>query len=173
MLRQIGLVDSDDPDGGGGGGGGNGGGGPVDPPPPPPAPGPPDPPPGPEPNPNPNPQGNPPPAPPGPPPSAIQGVQASDVTGGVQGSFAQAGSGDFQRRFGNTGPAAWFRNAARGPGGPPGQDRRATTQGGAVLGGGVAPTGPDAGAAEGPGGGQDAEWERFMREVQRQRFGGR
>lgn len=166
MIRQIGLIDSDDPDGGGGGGGG----GTIDPPPPPPpAPGPVDPPPGPEPNPNPNPQGQPPQAPPGPPPSALNGVQASDVTGGVQGSFAQAGTQGFNQRFGTQGPAAWFRDAARMG---PGQGREAaSTRGGAVMGSGGAPESAPGGDL--PGQGQDAEWERFMREVQRQRFGGR
>jgi hypothetical protein len=173
MLRYEGLVDSQEPEGGGGGGGGSTGGGPGNPPPPPPPPGgPPDPPPGPEPNPNPNPGGPPPQVEPGPPPSAIHGVQSSDVTGGVQGSFGQAGTSEFSRRFGTgAGPANWFRNVGRGPASAPGQSRDATTRGGAVLGGGVAPVAPDI-PGDGPGGGQDAEWQRFMREVQRQRFGG-
>lgn len=170
MLRQIGLIDSQDPDGGGGGGGG--GVGPVEPPPPPP----PTPPPGPETNPEPLTEGPPPQVQPGPPQSALEGVNASDVTGGVQGSFGQAGTSGFSRRFGTgQGPASWFRNISRGrpEGGrtnPVVQGYRdATTRGGSVIGGAAPP--PPMGGEEMAGGGQDAEWQRFMREVTRQRFG--
>lgn len=159
MLRQIGLIDNNDPDGGGGGGGGT-----VDPPPV----NPPDPPPGPAPNPETNPEGPPPEAAPGPSQSAMGGINASDTTGGVQGSFGQAGTADFSRRFGTgQGPANWFRNQAAS--GARGQidPRRATTQGGSLAGG--APTPPP--LAGGQPDGQDAEWQRFMQEVTRQRFG--
>ena len=157
MLRQFGLIDSNDPDGSSGGGGG-----PVDPPPV----NPPDPPPGPSPNPEETPEGPPPQAPQGPPQSAISGVSSSDVTGGVQGSFGQAGTADFSRRFGTgQGPANWFRNAASQ--GRPIDTRRATTAGGSLAGG--APTPPP--LAGGQPDGQDAEWQRFMQEVTRQRFG--
>lgn len=161
MLRQIGLIDNNDPDGGGGGGGGT-----VDPPPV----NPPDPPPGPSPNPEEPPEGTPPPAPQGPPPSAISGVQASDVTGGVEGSFGQAGTADFSRRFGTgQGPANWFRNLSSQGRGPI-DIRRATTAGGSVVGSAARPAPPPLGT-EKAGGGQDAEWQRFMNEVTRQRFG--
>lgn len=176
-MLWNGLIDNQDPEDGSGGGGdgidtGGGGGGVDNPPPPPPAPGPVDPPPGPEPNPNPNPQGNPNPAPKGPPPSAIEGVAASDVTGGVQGSFGQAGTSNFSQRFGSQGPAAWFRNPGRRAeaGGAIAPDRGATTRGGAITSGALPPSVPESGGAPGRGG-DDAEWQRFMQEVTRQRFG--
>lgn len=161
MLRQIGLIDNNDPDGGGGGGGGT-----VDPPPV----NPPDPPPGPAPNPETNPEGPPPEAAPGPSQSAMGGINASDTTGGVQGSFGQAGTADFSRRFGTgQGPASWFRNLSSQGRGPI-DSRRATTAGGSVAGGG-APAPAPMDVASGQPDGQDPEWQRFMQEVTRKRFG--
>lgn len=55
--------------------------------------------------------------PPPPPPTAVEGVEASDVTGGVRGSFGQAGTREFSQRFGTGRPADWYRrtNASLGP----------------------------------------------------------
>ena len=135
--------------------------------------------PGPGPNGNPAPQGGNPPAPQGPPPavvSSVPGIKASEATGGVQGSFGQAGSSQFSKRFGL--PAAWFK------GGPTaGLAREASNRGREVLGRdragsvgggygaetvGVAPVGPSMG---GEGGGKsDEEWQRIIQAALRNRF---
>lgn len=135
--------------------------------------------PGPGPNGNPAPQGGNPPAPQGPPPavvSSVPGVKGSETTGGVQGSFAQAGDAGFSKRFGL--PAAWFK------GGPTaGLAREASNKGrgvlskgqaGQVSGGYGAETvanpgvGPSLG---GEGGGKnDEEFQRMLRAVLQNRF---
>lgn len=125
------------------------------------------------------------PPPPSPPPALATGQGAglvgSETTGGLKGSFAQAGDADFARRFGGDSPAVWFRNfgregqRGRGPGTiMPGDNRNATTRGGGQSGGAIPavsaiPPGPQ-GGPEG-GGKQDEEWQRFMRSVIQQRFG--
>jgi hypothetical protein len=128
---------------------------------------------------SPAPQGGNPPRPRPTPPavvSSVPGVQASDVTGGVQGSFGQAGTAGFSRRFGM--PAAWFR------GGPTaGLAREAGNRGrgilgreraGQVSGGYGAETvanlaGPSLG--EQGGGKNDEEWQRILQAAMRNRFG--
>jgi hypothetical protein len=131
------------------------------------------------PNNNPAPQGGNPPAQQPPPPavvSSVPGIKGSEATGGVQGSFEQAGTGGFNRRFGL--PAAWFK------GGPTaGLAREASNKGrsllgkeraGQVSGGfgaetvGVSPTGPSQGL-EG-GGKNDEEWQRLIAQVLKSRF---
>lgn len=133
------------------------------------------------PNNSPAPQGGNPPAPQPPPPavvSSVPGIKGSEETGGVQGSFEQAGSAGFSKRFGL--PAAWFK------GGPTmGLAREASNKGRAVLGKdragtvsgsygaetvGAAPAGPSSGAQG--GGKNDEEWQRLMRAVLQNRFRG-
>lgn len=130
------------------------------------------------------PTGNPaPPMPPVPPavPSAVQGIKESQATGGVQGSFAQAGSAGLSKRFGS--PAAWFRGA-----GDPNQraavqalgadlaNRGRTVLGkgsaGASSGGSVVPVnnGPSLDAVADDK--QNIDWQRLIQEVMKQRFGG-
>lgn len=126
-------------------------------------------------------QGGPPPVtPPSTPPITGQtgqaaGVLGSETTGGVQGSFAQAGTSDFAKRFGGDSPAVWFRNAntkgAVAPGGP--NAGRANVGGvgnvGSAIPSETAMGGPSLG---GEGGGKnDEEWQRFIAEVARLRFG--
>jgi hypothetical protein len=121
--------------------------------------------------------------PPGPPALATgqgAGLQGSDVTGGLQGTFDQAGTAKFAQKFGGINPAVWFRNFVR-EGAPglqgsiPGQSSRAATTRGGGASGGAIPTvsavaqGPE-GGMEG-GGTQDEEWQRFMRAVLQSRFG--
>ena len=133
------------------------------------------------PNNNPAPQGGNPPAPQPPPPavvSSVPGIKGSETTGGVQGSFEQAGSAGFSKRFGL--PAAWFK------GGPTaGLAREASNRGREVLGKdragqvsgsygaetvSAAPVGPSAG---GEGGGKnDEEWQRLIAAVLKNRFRG-
>lgn len=133
------------------------------------------------PNNNPAPQGGNPPAPQPPPPavvSSVPGVKGSEATGGVQGSFEQAGSAGFSKRFGL--PAAWFK------GGPTaGLAREASNRGRTVLGKdragqvsgsygaetvNAAPTGPSMG---GEGGGKnDEEWQRLIAAALKNRFRG-
>lgn len=120
-----------------------------------------------------------PPAPQPPPPavvSSVPGIKGSEATGGVQGSFGQAGDAGFSKRFGL--PAAWFK------GGPTaGLAREASNRGRQVLGKdragtvsgsygaetvGAAPAGPSSG---GEGGGKnDEEWQRLMQAVLKNRF---
>lgn len=135
--------------------------------------------PAPGPNANPAPQGGRPEPPQPPPPavvSSVPGIKGSETTGGVQGSFAQAGSSEFSKRFGA--PAAWFR------GGPTaGLAREAGNSGRAVLGKeragqvsggygaetvGNAPLGPSLG--EEGGGKNDEEWQRLIQAVLKNRF---
>lgn len=108
--------------------------------------------------------------------SSVPGVRGSETTGGVQGSFGQAGSAGFSKRFGL--PAAWFK------GGPSaGLAREGANVGRGVLskgsvGGGVggfgaevapvAPVGPSQGT-EG-GGKNDEEWQRILQAALRNRF---
>jgi len=133
--------------------------------------------PAPGPNSNPSPQGGN-AQPPSPPPpavvSSVPGIAGSDVTGGVQGSFAQAGSGsNFSRRFGS--PANWFQAASKpSAGGDRFSNRDATTRGTSVSGGGETVqnlAGPSTG--EVGGGPNDEEFQRILRAVLAQRFGGR
>jgi len=108
-------------------------------------------------------------------PSAIPGLTASDATGGIQGSFGQAGSSDFSRKFGL--PAAWFRGgptaglgleaANRGRVGI-GGDRSALVGGG----GGGESVANVAGPSVGLEGGNknDEEFQRIIQAVMRNRF---
>jgi hypothetical protein len=104
--------------------------------------------------------------------SAVGGVQASDVTGGVQGTFGQAGTADFSRRFGSSGqdaPATWFRRQAN-----PGANAQANLNRvtGGQTAGGQGPAAPAIANSEDAGGSpQDEEWQRFMNSVMAQRFG--
>lgn len=128
-------------------------------------------------------RGNPtPPAPPVPPavPSAVQGVKESAATGGVQGSFAQAGDAGFSRRFGT--PASWFKGAGQKGGASAGILSELANKGRGILGrqgagssagGGTSVPvvqGPSAGAVS--GGQNDEQWQRILAEVLKQRFGG-
>jgi len=102
----------------------------------------------------------------------VPGIQGSEATGGVQGSFGQAGTGGFSKRFGA--PAAWFK------GGPSaGLAREAANRGrvgaggdaAALSGGGeISPVlaGPSSGL-EG-GGKNDEEWQRILQAVMAKRF---
>lgn len=109
-------------------------------------------------------------------PTAVQGVQSSDVTGGVQGSFGQAGTAGFANRFGSAdnAPATWFRrNASMAqPGGQGDFMKRIATSGsgsGAQTSGGGSGAAIDANLGVGgqPG---DEDWQRFMQAVIQQRF---
>lgn len=128
-------------------------------------------------------QGGPPPDAGGPPPamaSAVSGVQGSEATGGVQGSFGQAGSADFAKRFGGSGPANWFRNASRAgavgasgaPGGMNPNAGRGNTAVGGTTGGGSVQTIPEPSMGPSSGSAGDEEWQRFMQQVLKNRFGG-
>lgn len=106
--------------------------------------------------------------------SSVPGITGSETTGGVQGSFGQAGSSDFSKRFGL--PAAWFKT---GP--TAGLGREAANAGRGVLGKGGAGSigggsevvqnvqGPTAGLEAG-GGKNDEEWQRILQAVMKQRF---
>jgi len=136
--------------------------------------------PAPGPNSNPSPQGGN-AQPPSPPPpavvSSVPGIAGSDVTGGVQGSFAQAGSGsNFSRRFGS--PANWFQAATKPMRGGSNDtanrfgDRTATTRGSSLAGSGEmvqSLAGPSTG--EVGGGPNDEEFQRILQAVLAQRFG--
>jgi len=123
---------------------------------------------------------NPRPVPPPPPPiaSVVEGVEGSQETGGVRGSFGQAGTAGFQRRFGGGGPAEWYRRtlmqmnpsvakAAR--------ERSGTRGGGVTAGGSVAgpPTPYDSAPGDGDVGGRpgDADMQRLLAEAMRRMFG--
>jgi len=129
------------------------------------------------PNTNPAPQGGVTPPPSAPPPaiaSSIPGIAGSEATGGVQGSFAQAGTGGFNKRFGL--PAAWFK------GGPSaGLAREAANRGRVGAGGqgfnpGIAAGAETVASVAGPstgsvGGGQnDEEFQRLLKQVLQNRF---
>lgn len=108
-------------------------------------------------------------------PTAVQGLQASAETGGVQGSFGQAGTSNFSQRFGSQEPATWYRRQAGvGQGSPEFQSRLASMRGGAQAAGGDtggAQAAINASLGESAGGRpQDEEWQRFMQAVQQQRF---
>lgn len=137
--------------------------------------------PGPASNPQPPQTGNPPPpSPPVPPavPSAVQGIGQSEATGGVRGSFGQAGTTGFTKRFGT--PAAWFKGAGEKP--KTGFMNELANKGRGILGrqsagssagGGVTVPvvqGPSAGTES--GGPNDEQWQRILAEVLKQRFGG-
>jgi len=129
------------------------------------------------PNTNPAPQGGVTPPPSAPPPaiaSSIPGIAGSEATGGVQGSFAQAGTGGFNKRFGL--PAAWFK------GGPSaGLARESANRGRVGAGGqgfnpGIAAGAETVASVSGPstgsvGGGQnDEEFQRLLKQVLQNRF---
>lgn len=134
------------------------------------------------PGPNGNPQGNqggpPPQTPPVPPPvtgqtGQGQGLETNAATGGLAGSFAQVGDQSFAQRFGGQNPAVWFRNF-----GQQRQNEQANAGRGNVgnvgnAGGAIPSEGPMGGPSMGSEGGgkSDKEWQRFMQEVQRLRFG--
>jgi hypothetical protein len=115
--------------------------------------------------------------------SAVQGVEGSGETGGVRGSFRQAGTAGFQRRFGGNAPALWYRRSleqmtpdvardARGfSGGRSGSISGGTASSAgsptADLGGANLPSGDD------PSGGRpgDADMQRLLAEALRRMFG--
>lgn len=130
-------------------------------------------------------QGGPPPTPPAAPPaipSAVKGIEQGEG-GLLKGTFAGP-SADFARRFGGVGPALWFRNAAQAgaAAGLPGQgrdDRARANVGrlqageiGGNVGGAVAQNVPAPSMGSEQGGANDEEWQRFMRSVMQNRFGG-
>lgn len=101
------------------------------------------------------------------------GLQASDATGALQGTFAQAGNQNFAQRFGGQNPAVWFRNF-----GQQRQNEQANAGRGNVgnvgnAGGAIPSEGPMGGPSMGSEGGgkNNEEWQRFMSEVARLRFG--
>jgi hypothetical protein len=105
--------------------------------------------------------------------SSVPGIQASEATGGVQGSFGQAGDAGFSKRFGQ--PASWFKG---GPTAGLGHERANVGRdllGKIGAGGGVGGTtvsnavSPSQGS-EG-GGENDEEFQRMLRAVMAQRFG--
>jgi hypothetical protein len=110
--------------------------------------------------------------------SSVPGIQASDTTGGVQGSYQQAGTGDFGRVFGGE-PAEWFRGGPRAElareRSNVGRDLLGRVEAGGGVGGStsVNPVAPSLG--EVGGGENDEEFQRVLQEVMRQRFneGGR
>lgn len=115
------------------------------------------------------------PTPPPPPPVAssnMPDVRGSAATGGVQGSFAQAGTRGFQQRFGGNAPALWFRRAL-GAATPDVQRSMIGARSGGTTAGAAGPTpgqptGIDAfGGGEGEPGGRpgDLEYQRFIQEV--------
>lgn len=128
------------------------------------------------------PRGNPiPPAPPVPPavPSAVQGVQQSEATGGVRGTFAQAGSSGLTKRFGS--PAAWFRGAQSNPAGAQALMAEVANRGRGVLGrqssgsntgGSVVPVSSGPSLDPMANDKQNIDWQRLLAEVMKQRFGG-
>jgi hypothetical protein len=135
------------------------------------------------PGPNGNPQGGqggpPPQTPPAAPPAVTgqtgqgQGLETSAATGGLAGSFAQVGDTNFAQRFGGQNPAVWFRNF-----GQQRQNEQANVGRGNVdkvgnAGGAIPSEGPMGGPSMGSEGGgkNDEEWQRFMQEVARLRFG--
>ena len=120
---------------------------------------------------------------PPPPPPTLQGAaQGSEATGGVQGSFAQAGTSGFNRRFGGNSPALWYRQNLDTLGGSPTSNRASGRQRNAQVaarsggaGGGSLPA-PNS-AAGGDFGGEDPnnagmDWEQFLKSVQGNMFGG-
>lgn len=109
-------------------------------------------------------------------PSAIAGVKESEATGGVKGSFGQAGEAGFSRRFGS--PAAWYKGAGQSD--PSvmadiankGRGILGRKNAGAGVGGGV--TVPVVGApSQGASSGNSVDefWDRVIRETLRKRFG--
>ncbi len=139
--------------------------------------------PGPAPSPEPPQSGNPaPPTPPVPPavPSAVQGIQGSEATGGVRGTFAQAGDAGFSKRFGT--PASWFKGAGQKGGASSGIFSELANKGRGILARGSAGSGAGGGTTvpvvQGPsagavgGGANDEQWQRILAEVLKQRFGG-
>lgn len=122
----------------------------------------------------------PPPSPSPPPPrtppaigSTIQDVEGSTETGGVRGSFAQAGTADFNRRFGGNAPALWYRRTLENLGAPTlrqAQTSRSGGGGGAVT---PAPSAAGVGGTDDEVGGRpgDQDWQRFMAQVRRNMFG--
>jgi hypothetical protein len=126
---------------------------------------------------------NPPPRPTPPPPppaiaSTIEGVEGSSETGGVRGSFGQAGTRGFQRRFGGEGPAQWYRRtlSQMSPGVARQARARAASRGGGISGGvGQSTPQPIVGGVEGDVGGKqgDADMQRLMAEALRRMFGSR
>lgn len=113
--------------------------------------------------------------------SAVEGVEGSAETGGVRGSFRQAGTSGFQKRFGGGAPALWYRrtleqmtpDVARGARGFAG-GRSGSIAGGTAP---VSPTADLAGANfSGEGGDRggrpgDADMQRLLAEALRRMFG--
>ncbi len=113
--------------------------------------------------------------------SAVEGLVGSEATGGLRGTFQQAGTRGFAQKFGGENPAVWFRKFAQEGKAPAGMnkqllsDRGATTRGGASAGGAipqVSSIADGSGVIGAQNGGNDEEWQRFMRAVNAQRFGG-
>ena len=112
-----------------------------------------------------------PPPPPPPAPTGIEGVQGSDVTGGVRGSFAQAGTGGFNQRFGTNQPAQWYRQNLEQLGGASSLREQQSNRSGGGGGGVPAPTtGVDDFGGQDPDE-QGMKWEQFLRRVQGNMFG--
>ena len=120
-------------------------------------------------------QGGPPPQTPQTPPVTGQGagLEASTATGGLEGTFAQVGNSNFAQRFGGTNPAVWFRNFGQSQRNDAANAGRGNAGGNGNSGGAIPSEGPVGGPSTGAEGGgkSDEEWQRFMREVQRLRFG--
>ena len=106
--------------------------------------------------------------PPAPPPTPVPGVQASDTTGGVQGSFAQAGTRGFGQRFGTQAPALWYRRNLESLGGHETfQQQQSARSGGGVQGTSIPAPSSEAGDEGDSIGGRpgDQDYQRLLRQV--------
>ena len=115
--------------------------------------------------------------PPGPPPivgAAMGAGEGSTTTGGVGGSFRQAGTSGFNQRFGSNSPALWFRRNQESLGG----HNTLREQQSARSGGGGAGIDLPAPSSASPGGTGDEiggrpgdiDWEQFLKQVQANMF---
>jgi len=112
--------------------------------------------------------------PPPPPPALGGAAEGSAATGGVRGSFRQAGTQGFNARFGGNTPALWYRRNLEALSGSPTQARaQVAARSGSAGGGDIpAPSSAQTGGTDDDVGGRpgDQDWEQFLRQVQANMF---